>query len=587
VTLTWTSPGDDGTEGRAAVYELRYAAHPFAEEGWDSATAVTYPPIPRPAGETQRFNVAGLPLGTYYFALKTADEVPNWSGCSNGVSGTVADLVPPGPVNDLLVTSTTAHDVILSWTAPGNDGASGLAAQYDIRYALFEITDETWDAATRADGAPHPADPGSREEFTIHGLENGRFYYFALKTADEGPNWSVLSNLASTTVEDLEPPSAVTDLAIIAGTSESLTLSWTAPGNSGAYGRAAEYDIRYSPDPIGEGTWEAATRIEGVPAPDSSGTQETFTVVGLEAGQTVHFALKAADERPNWSVLSNDVSGRVMAFTLRRLTTSPAGRSAYAPTWSPDGEHIAFYAYWNEHANSEIYRIPASGGTPIRLTDNPARDEYPSWSPDGGKISFTSERSGLSELWVMNASDGSQPTKLTHHDKVIYMASSWSPDGTRIAYELGECRVSISTSDIYIIPSTGGTPELFEAGDEYSNFDPSWSPDGTRIAFVSSRDGRWEIFVKPLTGGYATQLTFDYRQAGHPTWSPDGTRIAFNSNRGGDFNIWSISPSGADLFQLTSGPTSDWSPAWSPDGTRVAFSSSRAGTADIWILEMR
>lgn len=102
VTLTWTAPGDDGNQGTAAVYDIRYSSEPIDEGNWDLATEVEGEPAPQPAGSAESFVVTGLQANTtYYFALKAADEVPNWSALSNVVEVTTPDIVPPAQIIDL------------------------------------------------------------------------------------------------------------------------------------------------------------------------------------------------------------------------------------------------------------------------------------------------------------------------------------------------------------------------------------------------------------------------------------------------------------------------------------------------------
>ena len=106
-TLLWTAPGDDGTVGRASAYSLRYRAAAITGTDtlswWNLAASVTNMPLPAVAGLTDSVVVRGLdPTKTYYFILRTADEVPNWSGYSNvAVKLPRADTIPPAAVTDL------------------------------------------------------------------------------------------------------------------------------------------------------------------------------------------------------------------------------------------------------------------------------------------------------------------------------------------------------------------------------------------------------------------------------------------------------------------------------------------------------
>jgi len=115
--------------------------------------------------------------------------------------------------------------------------------------------------------------------------------------------------IAYFTALDTTPPSAVTDLAISEATKDSITLTWTAPGDDRNVGRATKFDIRNSTSPINDANWKSAIHCEGEPAPQPAGNKENYVVVGLSPQTTYYFALKTADEVPNWSGLSNIASG--------------------------------------------------------------------------------------------------------------------------------------------------------------------------------------------------------------------------------------------------------------------------------------
>jgi len=97
-----------------------------------------------------------------------------------------------------------------------------------------------------------------------------------------------------------------------------------------------------------------------------------------------------------------------------------------SPRYSPDGKKIA---YWNS-GDSNIHVMRADGSHDHAIASDPANDLYPDWSPDGKKIAFTSDRSGSSELWIVNA-DGSNPVQVTTTGAVG--TPVFSPDGKKIA----------------------------------------------------------------------------------------------------------------------------------------------------------
>ncbi len=117
------------------------------------------------------------------------------------------DSTSPGAINNLVVGNPTSNSVILSWTAPGDDGDTGQAIQYDIRYASAIIDDENkWNAATQVNGEPPPKSAGQNESFIVGNLAPSTVYFFAIKTADEVPNWSLPSNSPQITTEADTPP---------------------------------------------------------------------------------------------------------------------------------------------------------------------------------------------------------------------------------------------------------------------------------------------------------------------------------------------------------------------------------------------
>jgi chitodextrinase len=289
--------------------------------------------------------VFGLPPGSTYDVRQGADIVvtglvpgpadeivfsaPAASPIAIYPSGELGDVTPPSTVANLTVTTTTPSSETLAWTAVGDDGLNGQAATYDLRYSTSPITPSSWESAIAVSGEPSPRPAGQGESFTVTGLSPGTLYYFGLKVADEMPNWSGLSNIASGTTPlppDTTPPAAVANLGVTSTTATSARLVWTAVGDDGQTGRAATYDLRYATSPIDASNWAEAVRVAGEPAPMPAGQAESFTVTGLSPGTRYYFALKVADEVPNWSGLSNVPS----AVTLAGDTTPPANVTTLA-----------------------------------------------------------------------------------------------------------------------------------------------------------------------------------------------------------------------------------------------------------------
>jgi phosphodiesterase/alkaline phosphatase D-like protein len=218
VTLTWTTPGDDGLTGTASQFDIRYSTSPITAANFASATRFsTGVPLPAVPGTSQSVVVTGLsPSTTYYFAIKTGDEVPNWAAVSNIVSRTTTvapDVVRPAALA-LTVPSITDTTATIAWTAVGDDSLTGTATSYDVRWSTSPITAANFASATAATGEPAPAAPGTAQSFVVTGLSRQVTYFFAAKVADESGNWSAMSNVPTATTPDTKPPAAITDLVV-------------------------------------------------------------------------------------------------------------------------------------------------------------------------------------------------------------------------------------------------------------------------------------------------------------------------------------------------------------------------------------
>ncbi len=102
---------------------------------------------------------------------------------------------------------------------------------------------------------------------------------------------------------DTTPP-ALTSLRIDAVGPDSVAFSWRAPGDDGLLGDARRYDLRYSTAPFSVDTWDDATAIPGLSAPQPARSMERVTVKNLTPSHTYYFALRSMDDASNWSPAS-------------------------------------------------------------------------------------------------------------------------------------------------------------------------------------------------------------------------------------------------------------------------------------------
>lgn len=203
ITLNWTAPGDDGDIGTAAVYDIRYSTNPINASNWESAVQVQNEPAPSSAGTVESFTVGNLSQNTtYYFAMMAADEAGNWSGLSNVAVVSTADEVPPDAIADLdAEPGEEEGDLILRWTASGDDGMSGTATSYQIYYSEDSITEGNWQSMPTWENPPAPLPSGQVQEFTMTGLKPGGIYWVAIVSLDNVGNMSELSNIVKDTAK--------------------------------------------------------------------------------------------------------------------------------------------------------------------------------------------------------------------------------------------------------------------------------------------------------------------------------------------------------------------------------------------------
>lgn len=206
-----------------------------------------------------------------------------------------------------------------------------------------------------------------------------------------------------------------------------------------------------------------------------------------------------------------------------------------------------------------------------------------SWSPDGSKIAFESIREDHSFIGIFDLKENS--IKWLSPSVDFDMNPVWSSEGRYIAffrfpggerrfYMAGGSTFSVMACDIqeYRCWEVWKCPD-FSGGfaQSYPSTPLLWA--GERIVFYSEHDGWLHLYSVSLKGGDATCLTPGDFEVENVALSPDGKTIFFNSNKN-DIDrrhIWAVSSSGKGLQQITSGKGIEWSPVVSSSGKFLIY----------------
>ncbi len=274
------------------------------------------------AESTLTINLASLDPGLYWYKVKIRDGWPghviewHWYLLLSGLLSTPGDLpnvsIPPDSSAIWTLTLSNVTNVPMKYFIWDEDS---LGEQ--VPWLWVEPESGVVEVDTSQVVILH---------YNTVGMDSGLYKGYLKVQADDYYHTTVTMLTTLTVGNDVIPPAVTTTLTATSSVDGSVTLCWTAPGDDDTVGTATMYDIRYSTVEVGIDTstwWEAADTVANEPPPSPAGEEDSCVVTGLTAGQTYYFAIKAADEVPNWSGISNIVGPVVVGIEGRDFVDLP------------------------------------------------------------------------------------------------------------------------------------------------------------------------------------------------------------------------------------------------------------------------
>jgi len=203
----------------------------------------------------------------------------------------------------------------------------------------------------------------------------------------------------------------------------------------------------------------------------------------------------------------------------------------------------------------DIWTVQKSGGTALRITSTAAVESDPHFSPDGKLIAFSSNRSGIAQVYIVPAVGGA-PTRLTWYPAAS-SARGFTPDAAAILFSSGRESAPTGFGRLWKVSVKGGPSALLPAP---WGFDGRYSPDGNKL--IVDRVSRWDSEWRHYRGGQNTPLQIldlktlteqniptEGSEDIHPIWM--NNEIYFLSDRGFIMNVWAYNIATAALRQVT------------------------------------
>lgn len=239
------------------------------------------------------------------------------------------------------------------------------------------------------------------------------------------------------------------------------------------------------------------------------------------------------------------------------------------PTWSPDGEWIAFMGYDAENGLA-VYKMRPDGSDLQQLTTQFGTTRYTEWtvylewSPDSQWIVFGARQSQqlVYDNFIINLEDVEE-VALLH---ASYHPMAWSPDSQYLIFVIADT----PSNDIVRLPLLDTSYERLSTPDIFPR-DPQYAPDGEWIAFVALADGNRNLYRMRSDGSDLQQLTTTMTDVLSFEWSPNSQWITFeNDPKDGLLELYVSRADGSEQ-RLIHEAEAFFDPIWSTDGEWIFF----------------
>ena len=333
--LDLLAPYDDSLQEPTSGYVVKYATWQFTSSDFYAANVSTAAQNVVPAGylTEQLITVHGLyPGTTFYFAMKSFDEVGNYSAMSDVHFSPARDNPPPPPINAAASPSLTTEKTInVSWTEPPVSGYYDLY-KYVVYRATYNFTLLSQAVYSVTFTSHAVANYGfSDNSLTVPPLTRKTTYYYMVTTLDLGSDPAnglfsqVLESTPSTKVwaytPDMMRPSAISDLNAVPGVSEGkVALTWTVPFDDDddststmSKNFSGHYRFDWTTDPAGAVSLSTSTYKLDIATAAVAGTTNYTELSGLIAAATYYFRIWSADASGNWATISNATTAYAQA----------------------------------------------------------------------------------------------------------------------------------------------------------------------------------------------------------------------------------------------------------------------------------